>query len=257
MEPGVTLTEHMRNFENPIFELLSVKRYFKSGKELVPAIDDINLAIYPGDFTTITGASGSGKTTLLNLIGLLDSPTDGKVVLHSKDTADMSPRQKSAARLKNIGFIFQFFNLQKNLTALENVMIPRWLAGHSRTDSEERSRQLLDRMGLASRQDHLPSELSGGQQQRVAIARALVNSPTVILADEPTGNLDSRTTNDIIELFEELNHEGQTIIMVTHEKELTQRTKRTITLKDGKILHELSGIDISNERVQSSIRSRS
>ncbi len=240
MELSAQSPDVKRNSSTPIFELLSVKRYFKSGKELVPAIDGINLNVYPGDFTTITGTSGSGKTTLLNLIGLLDSPTDGKVIIRGEDSANMTAREKSAARLKNIGFIFQFFNLQKNLTALENVMIPRWLAGYPRSESEERSMELLNRMGLSSRINHLPSELSGGQQQRVAIARALVNSPTVILADEPTGNLDSRTTADIMKLFESLNHQGQTIIMVTHEHELTEKAKRTITLKDGKILQYVS-----------------
>lgn len=220
---------------NAIIGLMNVKRYFSIGSDVVKAIDDISFSLVKGDFITITGASGSGKTTLLNLIGLLDSPSDGVIRIDDQEVNDLSPKERSAIRLRKIGFIFQFFNLQHNLSAMENVMIPYWLAGHSRQESETRAIQMLTRVGIAHRLRHLPSELSGGQQQRVAIARALINSPSVILADEPTGNLDSDTTSEIIDLFEELNREGQTIIMVTHERDITERSKRTLKLKDGKV----------------------
>ena len=221
-----------------VIELVSVQRYFTTGKEIVKAIDDIDLRVDRGDFISVTGASGSGKSTLLNLMGLLDSPTKGKILIHGKEGDLLTPRERSIIRMNEIGFIFQFFNLQKNLTALENVMIPYWFAGHTKIESEERSMNLLSEVGLTHRTHHLPSELSGGQQQRVAIARALVNSPSVILADEPTGNLDSQTTKEIIELFVKLNQEGQTIILVTHERDLTSHTSRTIELRDGKIVKD-------------------
>ena len=219
-----------------IIELAGVQRYFTTGREIVRAIDDIDLRVNQGDFISVTGASGSGKSTLLNLMGLLDSPTKGKVIIHGRDGDRLTPRERSGIRMNEIGFIFQFFNLQKNLTALENVMIPYWFAGHTKRESEQRSMELLTEVGLQHRVHHLPSELSGGQQQRVAIARALVNSPSVILADEPTGNLDSQTTGEIIGLFEDLHREGQTIILVTHERDLTSHTGRTIELRDGRIV---------------------
>lgn len=221
-----------------IIELQNVKRYFTTGKEIVRAIDDIDFQVSAGEFIAVTGASGSGKSTLLNLMGLLDSPTHGEVVINGKRGGKLSQKEKSIIRMKEIGFVFQFFNLQKNLTALENVMIPYWFAEHSRKESEKRAMELLRDVGLGHRINHLPFELSGGQQQRVAIARALVNSPSLILADEPTGNLDSQTTDEIIHLFEELNKRGQTIILVTHEKELTDFADRTIVLMDGRLVRD-------------------
>ena len=221
-----------------IIELNEVRRYFTTGGTEVKAIDDIDLIVDPGDFVTITGASGSGKSTLLNLIGLLDTPTGGSVSIKGVMGNGLSPRERSALRMHEIGFIFQFFNLQKNLTALENVMIPHWFAGHGKEESEHRAWELLSNVGLEDRMHHLPSELSGGQQQRVAIARALVNSPSIILADEPTGNIDSSTTADIIKLFKELNDTGQTILLVTHESEITSSGDRIVELKDGKIIRD-------------------
>lgn len=221
---------------NPIIELRGVRRHFSAGGASVRAIDGIDLRVEKGEFVTITGASGSGKSTLLNLIGLLDTPTAGSVVIRGWTAHELSPRKRSAIRMLEIGFIFQFFNLQKNLTALENVMVPYWLAGHQRQESEQRAIELLERVGLSDRMHHLPSELSGGQQQRVAIARALVNRPSVLLADEPTGNLDSRTTAGIIHLFRELNRIGQTILLVTHEHEITESGNRILELRDGKIV---------------------
>ncbi len=221
-----------------IIELKNVKRYFTSGKETVRAIDNVDFTVNCGEFITVTGPSGSGKSTLLNLIGLLDSPTGGEIRIQGDDIQKLTQREKSAIRMREIGFIFQFFNLQKNLTALENVMIPFWFNEHTRKESEERASELLQKVGLQHRVDHLPSELSGGQQQRVAIARALVNSPSVILADEPTGNLDSQTTKEIITLFEDLNRSGETIILVTHEKNLTECAGRSIELVDGRIVSD-------------------
>jgi len=226
--------------DTPVFELKDVKRYYPSGEVTVKAVDGISLEIHTGEFAAITGASGSGKTTLLNLMGLLDTPSSGRLLIVGRDASVLTRKEKSRFRLMKIGFIFQFFNLQKNLTALENVMLPNWMAGQTRKEAERRAEELLTRVGLEERMDHLPSELSGGQQQRVAIARALVNSPTVILADEPTGNLDSASTGEVIELFEELNREGQTIVLVTHEREISERTFRTIELRDGRILHDYS-----------------
>jgi len=221
-----------------IIDLRGVHRHFRSGKETIRAIDDVDLSVQRKEFMAITGASGSGKTTLLNLMGLLDSPTSGTILIKGMDANTLNQREKSGIRLREIGFIFQFFNLQNNLTALENVMIPCWLAGKTRKESERRAAELLEKVGIGNRATHLPSELSGGQQQRVAIARAMVNSPSVILADEPTGNLDSQTTSEIIRLFEELNEEGQAIVMVTHERDLTERSHRTIKLTDGKIVSD-------------------
>jgi len=221
-----------------IIDLEDVHRHFTSGSDVVRAIDGVSMRIRDGDFVTITGSSGCGKTTLLNLIGLLDSPTRGEVWIRGRKGTTLLQRDKSRIRLREIGFIFQFFNLQNNLTALENVMTPYWLAGHTRGESEKRAISLLGKVGVGHRKSHVPSELSGGQQQRVAIARALVNSPSVILADEPTGNLDSQTTAEIILLFEDLNREGQTIVMVTHEHDITGRTTRFFELKDGKVIRD-------------------
>jgi len=222
-----------------IIELEDVHRHFTAGNDVVRAIDGVSMRIERGDFVTITGSSGCGKTTLLNLIGLLDAPTGGEVLIHGEKGTKLTQRDKSRIRLREIGFIFQFFNLQNNLTALENVMIPFWLAGHPRGESEKKAAVLLEKVGVGHRTGHVPSELSGGEQQRVAIARALINSPSVILADEPTGNLDSQTTAEIISLFEDLNREGQTMVMVTHEHDITTRTTRFIELKDGKVIRDL------------------
>jgi len=228
------------SLRNDIIELKDAKRYFHIGNVTVRAIDGIDIMVKAGDFITISGASGSGKTTMLNLMGLLDSPTRGEVIINGLRSNQLTLREKSKMRLKEIGFIFQFFNLQNNLTAIENVMIPNWLAGNTKRESERRAVELLDKMRIGHRLHHLPSELSGGQQQRVAIARALVNSPSVILADEPTGNLDSDTTREIIRLFEQLNNEGQTLVMVTHEKDITDKSERNIVLQDGKIVADHS-----------------
>jgi ABC-type lipoprotein export system ATPase subunit len=223
---------------DPIIELVGVRRHFRTGATTVKAIDEINMQVRRGDFLTITGASGSGKSTLLNLIGLLDTPTEGSVRIKNIVGEGLQPRERSAIRMKEIGFIFQFFNLQKNLTALENVMIPHWFAGHTRETSIDRAADLLAEVGLSDRLHHLPSELSGGQQQRVAIARALVNRPSIILADEPTGNLDSVVTREIIQLFNKLNAEDQTILLVTHEPDITNCGNRTIELLDGRIVRD-------------------
>ncbi len=219
----------------PIIETCKLTKKYRMGNIEINALKDVSFSINNGEFVAVTGPSGSGKSTLLNMIGLLDSPTSGKIMIDGIDAANLDFREKTRIRLKKVGFIFQFFNLLNNLTAVENVMIPYWMAGNSKLESKMRAKELLDSVGLKERINHLPKELSGGEQQRVAIARALVNNPSVILADEPTGNLDSKTTEEIISLFEELNRGGQTIIMVTHENELRERMSREIRLVDGKI----------------------
>ena len=216
-----------------IVETVDLEKHFKLGNVKIKALNGINLNVEEGDFIAIMGASGSGKSTLLNMIGLLSSPSKGTVLLDGINTLKISEKEKSNLRLIKIGFIFQFFNLQTNLMAYENVMIPYWMDNHKRAESEKRGKKLLKLVGLEDRENHLPSELSGGQSQRVAIARALVNSPKILLADEPTGNLDSKTTMDIMKLFKDLNKEGQTIILVTHEDEIGSMAKRRIILKDG------------------------
>lgn len=225
-----------------LVETIELEKHYILGSVKIKALNGISISIKEGDFVAIMGASGSGKSTLLNMIGLLSAPTKGKVLLDDVDTSKISKREKADLRLKKIGFIFQFFNLQTNLTALENVMIPYWTNNHTKQESEKRAKQLLKLVGLSKRENHLPSELSGGESQRVAIARALVNSPKILLADEPTGNLDSRTTKDIMELFKELNKEGQTILIVTHEKDIGKIANKRIFLVDGKVANHSSNL---------------
>jgi len=211
-------------------------RHFFQGGEIVKALQELDLTVHQGEFLAVTGASGSGKSTLLNMIGLLDAPTNGRLFLNGADTKELGPKEKTALRLHSIGFVFQFFNLQTNLSALENVMLPAWIATGDRKRSVELARSLLERVGLGDRLGHLPSQLSGGQQQKVSIARALVNSPGIILADEPTGNLDSMSTMEVMKIFREINEAGHTLIMVTHEQDIAAMTHREIRLLDGKLL---------------------
>lgn len=212
----------------------NLKKTYTMGTVKVPALRGIDVAVRKGEFVSIMGPSGSGKTTLLEVIGMLLSPTSGKVMVNNTDVSEMDEGRKADFRLRNIGFVFQFFNLFMDLTALENVMLPKMMTGFSAGECRERAADLLRLVGLVDRTNHRPSELSGGQQQRVTMARALVNSPSILLADEPTGNLDSKSSLEIMELFRRLNEEqGQTIVMVTHEKELGKRADRIIWLKDG------------------------
>jgi putative ABC transport system ATP-binding protein len=213
-----------------------LKKIYLLGKVKVPALRGVNIEIEEGEFVALMGPSGSGKSTLLNQIGLLDFPTSGKVFIERMDASALSERERAGLRLKKFGFIFQFFSLFMELTALENVMVPGMLAGESVGESKSRAKELLEIVWLGDRLEHKPAELSGGQQQRVAIARALMNEPSILLADEPTANLDSVASMEIIKLFRSLNeNRGITIFMVTHEEEYGKLADRIIRLKDGMI----------------------
>jgi len=219
-----------------LIELESVEKYYQMGDNVVKAVDGISVTIEKGDFVAIMGASGSGKSTALNLVGSLDLPTHGEIYLDNKDIAHLDESQLAQVRGKKIGFIFQSFNLIPNLTAKENVMLPMLFQETEKFEREEYSEKLLNLVDLGDRMDHYPNQLSGGQQQRVAIARALANNPDVILADEPTGNLDTITGEKVMSFLEKLNKQGKTIIMVTHDPELAEAHANTIYwLRDGKV----------------------
>ena len=221
-----------------MIKLEKISKIYKMGNTSVKAVDCISLEIKEGEFFGIMGASGSGKSTLMNILGILDSPTEGKYFLKGKDVSSLNDIEASLIRNKEIGFVFQTFNLIKGLTAFENVETPLIYAGIPKKRRKEIVEYYLEKMGIADRMNHKPNQLSGGQRQRVAIARALVNEPSIILADEPTGNLDSKTTAEIIELFHKIHSEGKTIVLVTHEHEIGKETERTVVLKDGKIVKE-------------------
>jgi len=219
-----------------IIHLHNVTKHYKMGDNLVKAVDGISINIQRGDFVAVMGPSGSGKSTAMNLIGSLDVPTHGHIFLDGEDISLLRESDLAQLRGKKIGFIFQQFNLIPTLTVKENVMLPMTLQGYDEIEREERVNELLKKMDLFDRDDHYPNQISGGQQQRVAIARALANNPEVILADEPTGNLDTKTGEKVMEFLTELNKEGTTIIMVTHSPELAQKYANTVYwLKDGKI----------------------
>jgi putative ABC transport system ATP-binding protein len=212
-----------------------LKRSFAVGSETVHALKGIDLAVEAGEFISIMGPSGSGKTTLMNIIGCLDTPTSGEYYLNEQLVNELDEDSLARIRNKEIGFVFQSFHLLAKNSALDNVLLPMKYAGANMTDAAIRAKFVLDQVGLSDRINHGPSELSGGQQQRVAIARALVNKPSILFADEPTGNLDSKTGEDVMNLFKELNEEGQTIILITHEQDIAKQSKRTITIRDGLI----------------------
>lgn len=220
---------------NSVIRLQNVKRYFMVGDFIVKALDGVSVDIKQGEFTSIMGPSGSGKSTMMNLIGCLDTPTSGLIDIDGENTAGLNEAELAYIRNRKVGFVFQQFNLLGKMTALENVITPLLYAGVSVRERKTRAIEALERVGLSDRMHHRPNELSGGQKQRVAIARALVNNPSILLADEPTGALDSKTGNQIMELFEELNSEGRTVILVTHDRELGMRSLRQIRLRDGKL----------------------
>ena len=213
----------------------NLKRSFKVGSEKVEALKGIDLSVEKGEFLSIMGPSGSGKTTLMNIIGCLDTPTSGSYYLNNQLVNDLADDDLALIRNKEIGFVFQSFHLLAKNSALNNVLLPLKYAGVKQEEAYVLAKNVLDKVGLSDRVNHAPSELSGGQQQRVAIARALVNNPSIVFADEPTGNLDSKTGDDVMELFKELNSQGQTIILITHEEDIAMQSKRIINIKDGLI----------------------
>ena len=219
-----------------MIQLKNLSREFQVGNQVVHALDAIDLSISQGDYVSIMGVSGCGKTTLLNILGLLDTPSSGDYILSGINTSEMNDDEMANIRSTKIGFIFQSFHLIPRLTAAENVEIPMILAGHSQKMRAEKVAKALARVNLTDRSDHRPEQLSGGQRQRVAIARSIVMEPEVLLADEPTGNLDSTSGAEIVELIEELNQGGLTLILVTHDKEIGKRSSRVIRLLDGKII---------------------
>ena len=223
-----------------LIELRDVRKIYQMGSEEVRALDGIDLDIARGEYVAIMGASGSGKSTLMNLLGCLDTPSSGSYRLNETAVQDLNDTELAAIRNKEIGFVFQTFNLLPRTDALTNVELPLVYSGMPRKERRERARAALEKVGLGDRMDHKPSELSGGQRQRVAIARALVNSPSIVLADEPTGNLDSKTSGEIMELFDELHQGGNTMIVVTHEQEIAEHTERQIVLRDGRVLEDRS-----------------
>lgn len=218
-----------------IIEVKNLARHFRVGSELIKAIKQIDLSIQQNEFVALMGQSGSGKSTLMNILGCLDTPTDGTYTLNNHQVSELRDNDLAEIRNKEIGFVFQTFNLLPRSTALENVMLPLVYAGISKEDREERALTALDKVGLADRVNHRPNELSGGQRQRVAVARALVNNPSIILADEPTGNLDSATSIEIMALFQDIHKNGNTVIIVTHEEDIAQYAHRIVRLKDGEV----------------------
>ena len=215
-------------------------RRFQVGDSVVRALDHVDLQIDEGDFVAVMGPSGSGKSTLMNILGCLDTPDGGRYRLLNQEVAELDDTELSRIRNRHIGFVFQSFHLLPRMTALENVLLPLRYADQDLQDFRARGTDLLERLGLSDRMDHKPGQLSGGQRQRVAIARSVINDPPLLLADEPTGNLDSKTSEEIMELFGELNRRGQTILMVTHEEEIATHARRLIHMRDGKIEHDSS-----------------
>jgi putative ABC transport system ATP-binding protein len=222
-----------------IIEIENIVKNYKVGTQIVRALRSVSLTIYKGEYVAIMGASGSGKSTLMNIIGCLDTPTGGKYVLNGKDVSRLRDDELADIRNSEIGFVFQVFNLLPRNTALENVMLPLVYAGIRKADRKERAESTLNDVGLQDRMTHRPNELSGGQRQRVAIARALVNKPALLLADEPTGNLDSQISEEIMKLFADIHRKGNTLLMVTHEEDIAKHAHRIIRLKDGQIESDL------------------
>ena len=220
---------------NPIIQILDITKKYVIGTEEINALNGVSLEVQKNEYVALMGPSGSGKSTLMNMLGCLDTPTSGEYILNDKPVAKMSDNQLAEVRNKDIGFVFQTFNLLPRSTTLENVALPLVYAGMKKEERDARAKEVLEQVGLANRMSHKPTELSGGQRQRVAIARALVNKPAIILADEPTGNLDSKTSVEIMGLLEDIHKLGNTIILVTHEEDIAKYAHRIVRLKDGKI----------------------
>ena len=222
----------------PLLKIEHIFKKYNQGDLAVMALNDINFEVEEGEFVSIMGTSGSGKSTMMNILGCLDRPTEGAYYLEDEDVANFNDGKLAEVRNKKIGFVFQSFNLLPKLSALENVELPMVYAGLGRKERHERAIEALTKVGLEKRVHHKPNEISGGQRQRVAIARALVNEPAILMADEPTGNLDTKSTFEIMEIFQRLNDEGTTVVMVTHEPDVAQYTKRIVTFRDGIIISD-------------------
>lgn len=231
-----------------IIQTTEIAKIYKMGTEVVKALQSITISINRGEYVAFMGPSGSGKSTLMNIIGCLDTPTSGTYILNDNDVSHLTENELAEIRNKEIGFVFQTFNLLPRATSLDNVALPLIYAGYGRSEREDRAIEALENVGLGDRYMHKPNELSGGQRQRVAIARALVNNPSIILADEPTGNLDTKTSYDIMDLFQQLHNAGNTIIMVTHEDDIAHYAHRIIKLRDG-----LVETDEVNENVRATV----
>ena len=228
-----------------VIDIQGITKTYVNGKLSVPVLHGIDLQVNKGEFVSIMGPSGSGKSTFMNILGCLDRPTTGSYRLNGDEVATLSDDELAFVRNKQIGFVFQSFNLLTKLTALENVALPMIYAGMDKKSRNERAAALLSSVGLCDRMDHLPSELSGGQRQRVAIARALANNPAIIMADEPTGNLDSKSTIDVMNIFRGLYDEGRTIILVTHEPEIATYASRNVVLRDGLIVEDSQNLNMT------------
>lgn len=219
--------------QEAVISLKDIKKSYFLGKQELPVLKDIDLIIRRNEYVALMGPSGSGKSTLMNIIGCLDTPTSGQYILNGKDVSRMEDDELADVRNTEIGFVFQQFNLLPRLTAWENVALPLIYAGAGKAEREQRAKAMLERVGLADRAHHKPNELSGGQSQRVAIARALINNPALLLADEPTGNLDTKTSVEIMELFTSIHQQGNTVMLVTHEEDIANFTKRIVRIRDG------------------------
>jgi ABC transporter, ATP-binding protein len=242
----------MDSSKKAVITLEGITKTYVNGKLTVPVLHGIDLSMYEGEFTSIMGPSGSGKSTFMNILGCLDRPTSGSYRLDGEEVAHLSDDELAYVRNKRIGFVFQSFNLLPKLTALDNVALPMVYAGVPKAERTARASQLLTDLGLGTRLDHMPAELSGGQRQRVAIARALANNPAIIMADEPTGNLDSKASLDVMHIFTELYQEGRTIILVTHEPDIAEYAGRNVVLKDGLIVEDtrnshMKGVSLGGE----------
>lgn len=218
-----------------VIQVRDVTKFYLMGQEVIKALNGVSLDVYRNEYVALMGPSGSGKSTLMNILGCLDTPTAGSYVLNNQDVSNLVDDELAEIRNKEIGFVFQTFNLLPRLSALENVELPLIYAGMSKTDRRNRATEVLQQVGLGDRMSHKPNELSGGQRQRVAIARALVNNPSIILADEPTGNLDTKTSVEIMEMLNEIHANGNTVILVTHEEDIAEYAHRVVRMRDGKV----------------------
>src|SRR5215472_8844053 len=235
VNPATMMNAIATGFDTPLVKVHDIRKNYQLGETEVHALRGVSVSIHAGDFVAIMGASGSGKSTFMNILGCLDKPTSGEYLLEGTDVSVLSKKDLARIRNQKIGFVFQGFNLLGRTTALENTELPMLYSRIHKNDRERRDREALAQVGLGDRADHFPSQMSGGQQQRVAIARALVNQPRILLADEPTGNLDSRTSVEVMEIFQKLNADGLTIVLVTHEPDIAQFSKREIVFRDGQI----------------------